>query len=242
MNILPAIYLKQGKCVHLTGCKLDQYSIFSDDPVDRAGRWMDADVQELYLFDVDGAVQGNPVHQEQIIAIAQRFPNLVLHVEGGIRSELDVERYLKSGLKSVTLSSQAIEDPAFVAEMCKRFPECIKVSLNLIEGRVYTHAGQKESSLPAEVWAKQLSAADISALVYRDSLRVGTCEGCNIEEALKLAEASRVPLWVSGGVADMDDIRALYSESESGIETVVVSRALDEKVLSLKEAQDYCED
>ncbi len=151
MNILPAIYLMQGKCVHPSGPYLDQYSIFSDDPIDRVGRWMDAGVQELYLFDVEGAAQGKTLHQELIIAIAQRFPNLILHVEGGVRIESDLEAYLQSGLKSVTLGTQALEDPAFVAEMCKRFPGCIKVSLNLLDGRVHTHGGQKESSLSAEL-------------------------------------------------------------------------------------------
>ncbi|KZY41615.1 MULTISPECIES: HisA/HisF-related TIM barrel protein [unclassified Oleiphilus] len=242
MNILPSINLMQAKCVHVSGHHLDQTKVYSDDATDLAGRWMDAGVQDLYVFDVDGAIQGRTAHAEMIVSIAQRFPNLNLHVEGGIRSESEVEHYLKSGIRTVTLGTKAIEDPAFIAEMCKRFPERITVSLSLLEGQVCTHGCQKTSPVTAETWAQQLSAADISALVYRDLGRIGSCQGVNLDEAIKLAEVSRVPLWVTGGVADMDDIRALYSESEVGIETVLVSRALDEKALSLKEAQDYCED
>ena len=203
--------------------------------------WMQG-VTDLYIFDVEGALKGRTIHDELIISIAQRFPNLALHVEGGIRSEADVEDYLQSGVKSVILGTQAVVDPAFVAEMCKRFPEQIKVSLTLSNGLVHTNAGQTGSSISASVWASQFSRAGIEALVYRDTGRIGTCQGVNIDEALKLAKVASVPLWVSGGVADMDDIRALYSEADAGIETVLVSRALNDKTLSLKEAQDYCED
>jgi phosphoribosylformimino-5-aminoimidazole carboxamide ribotide isomerase len=242
MNIIPTINLMQGKCVHVSGEYLDTCHTFSDDPIDLAGRWMDRGVKDLYVFDVEGALRGEAKHRDIIISIAQRFPNLSLHVEGGIRSEASVEDYLKAGVKSVTLGSQAIDDPAFVVELCKRFPEQIKVSLTLNEGLVRTEGGKNISSISASVWASQLSGADIGALIYRDSARVGLCQGVNIDEAVRLAKVSRAPLWISGGVADMDDIRALYSESDVGIEAVLISRALDEKSLSLNEAQDYCEE
>lgn len=232
----------QGKCVHVSGRYFDQCQIFSDDAVDLAGRWMDAGVSDIYIIDVEGSLTGENVHRDLIVSIAQRFPNLALHVEGGIRCEFDAVDYLDSGIRSVTLGSLALDDPALVAELSKRFPDRVRASLSLHEGLVHTHGGKKASTIAANVWARQLSTAGVSSLVYRDVQRIGTCHGANIEEAVKLAGASGVPLWVSGGVADMDDIRALYSESDVGLEAVLVSRALDEKSLSLKEAQDYCED
>jgi phosphoribosylformimino-5-aminoimidazole carboxamide ribotide isomerase len=242
MNIIPCINLVRGQCVHVSGRLLDHHQIFNEDPVDQAGRWMDQGVTDLYFYDVEGTVKGEPVHRDLIISIAQRFPNLALHVEGGVRRESDIEAYLGQGIKSLTIGTKAVEDPAFVVEMCKRFPGKLLVSLMMAEGRVLTNGGQTESSIAANVWVSQLSSADLLALVYRDINRLGTSAGVNLEEAVKLAKVSRIPLWVSGGVADMDDIRALYAESDAGLETILVSRALDEKVFSLKEALDYCED
>jgi phosphoribosylformimino-5-aminoimidazole carboxamide ribotide isomerase len=242
MLIIPVLYLKAGRCVQVCGKALNEGSVVSDDPIDTAGRWMDAGVKCLHIFDVDGAQQGRAVNKELIVDIAQRFPNLALHIEGGVRSLGDIEAYLKPALSKVVLSSKAIEDPDFVGRLCKAFPERVIVSLNLTEQGVVSNAGTELSDLSAKEWLVPYNAAGIAALIIRDSERTGTLAGVNIEDSIAIAEAALIPIWVSGGLADMDDIRALYAEAEFGIGGVMIGRALDEKRLSVVEAQQYCEE
>lgn len=242
MLIIPVLYIKAGRCVQASGKAFHEGSVVSDDPVDTAGRWMDAGVQCLHIFDVDGAQQGRAVNKALIIDIAQRFPNLVLHIEGGVRSLADIEAYLKAGSNKVVLSTKALEDPAFVSSLCKAFPERVIVSLNLTEDGVVSNAGSQLSALSAKEWLERYNAVGIAALILRDSERTGSLDGVNIEDSAALAEAALMPVWVAGGVSDMDDIKGLYAESELGIEGVMIGRALDEKRLSVIEAQQYCEE
>ena len=242
MLIVPVMNLKATECVHLSQGDLENCTVFSDDPIDIAGRWMDAGAQRLHLFDVDGAIEGETSNSATICQVAQRFPNLPIQVMGGIRTLEAIESYFKAGVKYVCLSSKAIEDADFVTDILKRFPEQIIVCLDIKAGRVSYNARGDCSDLSVDDWVRKLCALGAEAIIYNDLERGGSMQGVDIDEVSRLAKLATIPLFVSGGVADMDDIRGLYAEAEEGIAGVLIGTALDKKKLTLVEAQRYCDE
>ncbi|WLQ11898.1 1-(5-phosphoribosyl)-5-[(5-phosphoribosylamino)methylideneamino]imidazole-4-carboxamide isomerase [Hahella aquimaris] len=241
MLIIPAIDLKDGKCVRLKQGRMDDSTVFSDDPVAMAAQWVDAGARRLHLVDLNGAFAGKPVNGEIVSAIAKAYPDLPIQIGGGIR-ELDIiEQYLDAGVKYVIIGTKAVKEPAFVAEACRAFPGAVIVGIDAKDGMVATEGWAEVSSVSAVDLAKQFRDAGVSSIVYTDIARDGMMQGVNVEATAALARESGLPVIASGGVTNMDDIRRLATVADSGVIGAITGRAIYEGALDLREAQTYCD-
>jgi len=237
MLLIPAIDLKNGQCVRLRQGRMDDDTVFGDDPVAMATRWVEAGARRLHLVDLDGAFAGEPVNAGVIGAIAKKYPELPIQVGGGIRSADTVAAYLDAGVSYAIIGTQAVRDPSFVTEVCKRFPGHIIVGLDANNGNVAVEGWAEESNVNAIELAKKFEGDGVSAIVYTDISRDGMMQGVNLEATQQLAEAIDIPVIASGGVTNMDDIRGLIEVRESGIMGAIIGRAIYEGTIDLAEAQ-----
>jgi phosphoribosylformimino-5-aminoimidazole carboxamide ribotide isomerase len=241
MLVIPAIDLKDGKCVRLKQGRMEDSTVFSDDPVEVAARWFDAGARRLHLVDLNGAFEGAPVNGEIVRAIAGRYPNLPIQIGGGIRSLATIEAYLTAGVKYVIIGTRAVKQPEFVAEACQAFPGHIIVGLDARDGKVATDGWAEVSDLLATDLARRFERDGVSAIVYTDIARDGMMQGVNVEATVRLAQASSIPVIASGGITNMDDIRALSAQSGQGIIGAITGRAIYEGTLDVAQAQRYCD-
>jgi len=239
--VIPAIDLKDGQCVRLRQGEMEQSTVFSDDPLAMAQRWVDAGARRLHLVDLNGAFAGKPVNGEAVTRIAKAFPNLPIQIGGGIRTAETVEAYLDAGVQYVIIGTQAVKQPEFVSDMCARFPGHIIVGIDAKAGLVATEGWAQVSSVKATDLAQQFAAAGVTALVYTDIARDGMMGGVNIDATVEMAVAGGIPVIASGGVTTLDDIKALYAVSSNGIMGAITGRAIYEGSLELSEAQAWCD-
>jgi len=241
MLIIPAIDLKDGKCVRLRQGLMDDSTVFSDDPVAMAAKWVEAGARRLHLVDLNGAFAGEPVHGEIVQAIAKKYPELPIQIGGGIRTPEIIESYLKAGVNYVIIGTKAVKDPGFVTDMCKQFPGHIIVGLDAKDGKVATDGWAEVSDVNAVDLAKRFQADGVSAIVYTDIARDGMMQGVNVEATVNLAQVANIPVIASGGVTNLDDINALLKVADQGILGAITGRAIYEGTLNVKEAQTLCD-
>ena len=241
MLIIPAIDLKDGECVRLRQGRMEDSTVFSADPVEVAGRWVEAGARRLHLVDLNGAFEGKPVNGDIVNAIARRYPDLPIQIGGGIRSAEVIQAYLDAGVQWVIIGTKAVKEPEFVTEMCKRFPGHIIVGLDARDGKVATDGWAETSGIDAVELAQRFASDGVSAIVYTDIARDGMMQGVNVEATQRLAEATRVPVIASGGVSSMDDVRQLAAVESSGIMGAITGRAIYEGTLDVAEAQAWCD-
>jgi phosphoribosylformimino-5-aminoimidazole carboxamide ribotide isomerase len=241
MLIIPAIDLKDGECVRLRQGRMDDSTVFSDDPVSIAAKWVAAGTKRLHLVDLNGAFDGKPVNGEVVTAIAKVYPNLPIQIGGGIRSMQTIEAYLEAGVEYLIIGTKAVKDPAFVSLACKEFEGHIIVGLDAQDGLVATDGWAEVSDIQASELAKRFEQDGVSSIVYTDIARDGMMQGVNVEQTLAMAHASTIPIIASGGITNMDDIKALCEVSEQGILGAITGRAIYEGTLDVREAQSYCD-
>jgi phosphoribosylformimino-5-aminoimidazole carboxamide ribotide isomerase len=241
MLIIPAIDLKDGQCVRLRQGLMEDSTVFSDDPLAVARRWVDAGCRRLHLVDLNGAFAGEPVNGEVVTAIAAAWPELPIQIGGGIRSLETIEHYVRAGVSYVIIGTKAVKEPAFVAEACRAFPGKIIVGLDARDGLVATDGWAEVSTVLATDLARQLEADGVSAIVYTDIARDGMMQGVNVEATLGMARASRIPVIASGGITNLEDIRALQAVAHEGICGAITGRAIYEGTLDVAEAQRLCD-
>jgi len=241
MLIIPAIDLKDGQCVRLRQGLMDDSTVFSDEPVAMAQRWVDAGCRRLHLVDLNGAFAGEPVNGEVVTMIAARWPDLPIQIGGGIRNLETIEHYIKAGVSYVIIGTKAVKEPAFVAEACAAFPGRIIVGLDAKDGLVATDGWAEVSELRATDLARQFESDGVSAIVYTDIARDGMMQGVNVEATLTMARASSIPVIASGGITDLEDIRALKAVASQGICGAITGRAIYEGTLDVAEAQRLCD-
>ncbi|MFV8818776.1 1-(5-phosphoribosyl)-5-[(5-phosphoribosylamino)methylideneamino]imidazole-4-carboxamide isomerase [Haliea sp. E17] len=241
MLIIPAIDLKDGQCVRLRQGLMEDSTVFSDDPVSMATRWVEAGCRRLHLVDLNGAFAGTPVNGEVVTAIAAAYPNLPIQIGGGIRDLATIEHYVKSGVSYVIIGTKAVKEPAFVAEACRAFPGKVIVGLDAKDGLVATDGWAEVSGVQATDLAKQFESDGVSAIVYTDIARDGMMQGVNVEATVAMARASSIPVIASGGITNLDDIRALSAVAHEGICGAITGRAIYEGTLDVAEAQKFCD-
>lgn len=241
MLIIPAIDLKDGQCVRLRQGLMDDSTVFSNDPVAMAARWVQEGARRLHLVDLNGAFEGAPVNGEVVTAIARAYPNLPIQIGGGIRSLATIEHYLNAGVQYVILGTKAVKEPAFVKEACAAFPGHIIVGLDAKNGLVATDGWAEVSSIKATELAKQFESDGVSAVVYTDIDRDGMMQGVNIEATVQMAKASSLPIIASGGVTNIEDIKKLLQVCSAGICGAITGRAIYEGTLDLAAAQQLCD-
>ncbi|SFR57331.1 1-(5-phosphoribosyl)-5-[(5-phosphoribosylamino)methylideneamino] imidazole-4-carboxamide isomerase [Marinobacter daqiaonensis] len=241
MLIIPAIDLKDGKCVRLRQGRMDDSTQYGDDPVEMAERWVKAGARRLHLVDLNGAFAGEPVNGEIVRAIATRYTNLPIQIGGGIRSADTIEAYLRAGVQWVIIGTKAVKEPDFVTQMCKQFPGRIIVGLDAKDGRVATDGWAEVSEVMATDLARRFADDGVEAIVYTDISRDGMMQGVNVEATAALAEACGIPVIASGGVTNMDDLKRLATVADKGILGAITGRAIYEGTLDVAEAQAYCD-
>jgi len=235
MIIFPAIDMRQGKCVRLLQGRADQEKVYFEDPVAVAHRWEAEGAAWLRLVDLDGAmseVSGNRAIAKRIFA-ALRIP---VQFGGGVRSMEDVEEILDAGAVRVVVGTAAVQHPEFLAEALQRFGERIVVGIDARDGRVATHGWNQVGSLEAVAFAQALARSGVQRLVYTDISKDGMLVGPNLEATKRLSADSQLKVIASGGVASLDDLRALQALENIGVEGAIVGKALYERRFTLKEA------
>lgn len=241
MVIIPAIDLKDGACVRLRQGLMDDSTVFSDDPVAVAGKWVEQGCRRLHLVDLNGAFDGKPINGDIVTAIAKAHPELPIQIGGGIRSAETIEYYLNAGVNYVIIGTKAVKEPEFVTTMCNQFAGHIIVGLDAKNGLVATDGWAEVSTIQATDLAKRFEKDGVDSIIYTDIARDGMMQGVNVEATLAMAKASAIPVIASGGITNMDDIRALHAVSNQGICGAITGRAIYEGTLTMAEAQAYCD-
>ena len=241
MLIIPAIDLKDGQCVRLRRGVMEDSTVYGSDPVEMAARWVEAGARRLHLVDLNGAFVGKPVNGDAVTAIARKFPKLPIQIGGGIRDAETIEHYLQAWVAYVIIGTKAVKEPQFVGEVCKQFPGHIIVGLDAKDGLVATDGWAEVSTLQATDLAKRFEQDGVSAIVYTDISRDGMMQGVNVEATVAMAKASTIPVIASGGITNMDDIRALKASADAGILGAITGRAIYEGTLDVQTAQAYCD-
>ena len=245
MLIIPAIDLKDGKCVRLRQGRFDETTVFSEDPVEMAGQWRERGAKRLHMVDLDGAVAGSPRNAEIVEAIVRNYPDLRVQIGGGIRNLEIAESYVEAGVRYVIIGTQAVREPEFVPAACERFPDRVIVGIDAKDGMVATQGWLEVSEISAVSLTGRFADCGASAIVYTDISRDGMMQGVNVEATADLAAQSAIPLIASGGVTDLDDIVRLKQAAAdcggAGIIGVIAGRALYEGTLDLGQAQAAAE-
>ena len=237
MLLIPAIDLKDGKCVRLRQGRMEDSTVFSDDPLAMAARWVEAGARRLHLVDLNGAFAGQPVNAQVIRRIAEAFPDLPIQVGGGIRDEQTVEAYLDASVRFVIIGTKAVQDPHFVSNLCLEFPSHVIVGLDAKDGRVAVNGWSKLSKHDVIDLAQIFERYGVEAIVYTDISRDGMMQGVNVEATVRLAQAITIPVIASGGVSTLDDVRALRAVEREGIMGAIIGRALYDGAIDLTAAQ-----
>ncbi len=237
MLLIPAIDLKEGQCVRLRQGRMEDDTVFSDDPVAVAGKWVAAGARRIHLVDLDGAFAGKPVNHEVIKAITTAYPNTPVQIGGGIRDKETIAAYLDAGVQYVIIGSKAVSDPSFVGEAAAEFPGHIIVGLDAKDGMVATDGWANISSHNVVDLAQQFESDGVEAIVYTDISRDGMMSGVNIEATVRLAESINIPVVASGGITNMDDIHGLGKVADSGIMGAITGRAIYEGTLDFEAAE-----
>ena len=235
MIIFPAIDMRQGRCVRLLQGRAEQETVYFEDPVAVARRWEADGAAWLHLVDLDGAMSEGSQNRE----IAKRiFKTLRIPVQfgGGLRSMQDLEEILGAGAARAIVGTAAVQHPDFLAEALQRFGERLVVGIDARNGFVATHGWNEVGSLEAVAFAKTLARSGVQRVVYTDISKDGMLAGPNLEASKRLAIESHLKVVASGGVASLDDLRALHGLETAGIEGAIVGKALYERCFTLQEA------
>ena len=241
MLVIPAIDLKDGNCVRLRQGRMEDATVFGENPVAMAERWVRAGARRLHLVDLNGAFAGEPVNGAAVRDIAAAFPDLAIQIGGGIRTRESVARYLDAGVDWIIIGTMAVKQPEFVETLCEEFKGHIIVGIDARNGMVATDGWATVSTVRAADLAARFATAGVSAIVYTDIERDGMMQGVNVEATRDLADSAGIPVIASGGITNLADIQALARESRSGIIGAICGRSLYEGTLDLNVAQTWCD-
>jgi phosphoribosylformimino-5-aminoimidazole carboxamide ribotide isomerase len=237
MLLIPAIDLKDGRCVRLRQGRMEDETVFSDDPVEMAGRWVREGARRLHLVDLNGAFAGMPVNGGAIRAIAAAYPDLPIQVGGGIRDEATISAYLEAGVSYCIIGTQAVKEPELVGRACRAFPGRIIVGLDARDGQVAIRGWAELTEHRVEELARRFEGDGVSAIVYTDIGRDGMLSGPNVAATQALAESIHTPVIASGGITNLEDVRLLAAAAGHGIVGAITGRAIYEGTLDFAEGQ-----
>jgi len=233
--ILPAIDLKEGRCVRLEQGLMDKDTVYNDNPAAQARIWQEQGGELLHIVDLDGALAGARKNKEAIRAIVAAI-DIPSELGGGIRDLQTIEAYLELGIDRVILGTVAKENPALVAEACRKFPGHIVVGIDAKDGLVAVRGWADVTEKKASEMAKEMEGFGVEAIIYTDIARDGMMQGPNIEATRLLAESINIPVIASGGLSTLEDIRRLMAIESSGVSGVITGKAIYSGAIDLREA------
>ncbi|NMG35285.1 1-(5-phosphoribosyl)-5-[(5-phosphoribosylamino)methylideneamino]imidazole-4-carboxamide isomerase [Azoarcus sp. TTM-91] len=238
MLLIPAIDLKDGHCVRLKQGEMDGATVFSEDPAAMAKHWLDQGARRLHLVDLNGAFAGKPKNEAAIRAITQVVgDDIPVQLGGGIRDLDTIERYLDNGITYVIIGTAAVKNPGFLHDACGAFPGHIIVGLDAKDGKVAVDGWSKMTGHDVVDLAKKFEDYGVEAVIYTDIGRDGMLSGVNIEATVRLAQALRIPVIASGGIASVTDIDALCAVEAEGVMGAITGRAIYEGTLDFAAGQ-----
>ncbi|MGI9328031.1 MAG: 1-(5-phosphoribosyl)-5-[(5-phosphoribosylamino)methylideneamino]imidazole-4-carboxamide isomerase [Pseudomonadales bacterium] len=238
--LIPAIDLKDGQCVRLKQGRMDDATVFSDDPVAMAQHWRDQGCRRLHIVDLDGAFAGEPRNKTLIENMVKAIPGVAIQVGGGVRTLATIGSYLEAGVDQVIVGTRAVEEPAFLEEAASRYPSHVTLGLDAKDGYVATEGWDVVSEKTAIDFAQWASGLDIAGIVYTDIARDGMLTGPNVEATLQLALATPIPVIASGGVSTLDDLSALkaaFAKQPGDLFGVITGRAIYAGTLDFRSGQ-----
>ena len=234
MLVIPAIDLKEGKCVRLREGKMDEETIFSDDPLSTADSWFSQGAELLHIVDLDGAVSGKPMNQEIIFDIASQFPEKRIQIGGGIRNFQSATQYLEQGIERVIMGTAAVEDPEMLREFCNSYPNRLVLGIDALHGQVKTQGWLKGSSITPLELVKDFDGEPIAAVIFTDISKDGMMSGPNVNATLELAKQTDIPVIASGGVSSLEHLKQLSNDNI--LFGAICGRALYESAFTYSEA------
>ena len=238
MLIIPAIDLKEGKCVRLQQGLMDKATVYGEDPAAMARHWQDQGAELLHVVDLNGAFAGQPKNLDAIKAI-RKAVTMSIEVGGGIRDLATIETLVSIGIERIILGTAAIENPQFVQEACAKFPGRIIVGIDAKDGLVAIKGWAEVTTVKAVDLALQMQDHGVIAIIYTDIKRDGMLSGPNVEATRDLAKALHIPVIASGGVHTMKDIENLMAVRHAGVTGVITGKAIYSGSLDLKQAITY---
>lgn len=244
MLLIPAIDLKDGRCVRLRQGNMDQdVTVFSDDPVAMARHWRDQGARRLHVVDLNAARSGRPAVNEAIIrkiikAVGEEMP---VQLGGGIRDLDTIERYIDDGVEFVVIGTAAVKNPGFLHDACSAFGGQVIVALDAKGGKVATDGWSKLTGHDVTDLAKKFEDYGAEAILYTDIGRDGMMTGVNLEATVALARHVKIPVIASGGIAGMTDIEQLCAVEGDGVMGAILGRALYEGAIDFKVAQEHAD-
>jgi phosphoribosylformimino-5-aminoimidazole carboxamide ribotide isomerase len=233
--VIPAIDIKDRRCVRLRQGNLSQETVFSDVPEDMAVRWFEKGAERLHIVDLNGAVEGRAVNKEVIKKIGRAVP-VPLQLGGGIRDMDVLEGYLDLGVHYAILGTVAYKEPDFVIRACERFPGRIILGIDAKKDRVAVEGWTEEVDLTPVEMTKRFETAGVSAVIFTDIYRDGMRTGPNVEATRDLARAINIPVIASGGISVISDVIELSTLASDGVIGMITGRALYDGSLDLSEA------
>ena len=238
MLIIPAIDLKDGKCVRLKQGDMSDATIFSEDPGAMAKQWLDQGARRLHVVDLNGAAAGKPKNQAAIKSIVKAIgADLPVQLGGGIRDLDTIETYIDAGISYIIIGTAAVKTPGFLQEACTAFQGHIIVALDAKDGKVAVDGWSKMTGHDVIDLAKKFEGYGAEAVIYTDIGRDGMLTGVNIEATVALARQLNVPVIASGGITDLEDVRKLCAVEAEGITGAITGRAVYQGTLKFDEAQ-----
>jgi len=238
MLLIPAIDLKDGRCVRLKQGDMNAETVFSDDPGAVARHWVEQGARRIHLVDLNGAVAGRPRNEVAIRSIVDAVGgNVPVQLGGGIRDLDTIERYLDDGISYVIIGTAAVKNPGFLHDACSAFPGQIIVGLDARDGKVATDGWSKLTRHDVLDLAKKFEGYGVEAVIYTDIGRDGMLTGVNVEATVRLARELRIPVIASGGFASLEDVEKLCAIEEDGVTGAILGRALYEGKLDFRAAQ-----
>jgi phosphoribosylformimino-5-aminoimidazole carboxamide ribotide isomerase len=243
MLLIPAIDLKDGQCVRLKQGDMDQSTVFGEDPAAIARSWVDKGARRVHLVDLNGAFAGKPKNEQAIRAILKEIGSEVdVQLGGGIRDLDTIERYLDAGLRYVIIGTAAVKNPGFLQDACTAFGGHIIVGLDAKDGKVATDGWSKLTGHEVVDLGNKFEDYGVESIIYTDIGRDGMLSGINIDATVKLAQALSILVIASGGLSNLDDIRALCGVEDEGVEGVICGRSIYSGDLDFEAAQLLADD
>ena len=236
MKILPAIDIKEGKCVRLAKGDYSHVTHYFDNPLDVAKKWIDQGSMNLHIVDLDGAKSGKTINYDIIAEIRNSYPDIYMQIGGGIRDIESINKYINIGVNKVIVGTRVVSDPSFLKRIPSDIKEKVIIDLAVKDGKLAVHGWNNSSDFTLQDFIKILESNNIQEIVFTDVSKDGMLEGMNFSEISNILSFSNIPLIASGGVTSIDDIKYLYGMNEIKISGVIIGKALYENKINLKDA------